>query len=127
MKRTIAACMLPALVLLALALPAPGHAAGQVTEAKLGKRVVDRRIAEETATFATGERAYLWLRVEGTGDEMLTVSWKVNDLAFPVELKINGSPWRTWANKTLHIAGDWMVTVTDSAGKTLYETRFNVR
>lgn len=121
MKRTFSACALLALVMPALAL-----AAGQVTEAKLGKRVVDRRIAGETAIFAPRGRAYLWLKVEGTSDETLTVTWKVHDLAFPVELKINGSPWRTWASKTLHIVGDWTVTVADSAGKTLHETRFKV-
>lgn len=122
MKLSFAACALVALVMPALAL-----AAGQVTEAKLGKRVVDRRIAGETTTFAPRGRAYLWLKVEGTSDETLTVNWKVHDLAFPVDLKINGSPWRTWASKTLHIVGDWTVTVTDSAGKTLYESRFQVK
>jgi len=122
MKLSFAAC-----VLLALAMPVSALAAGQVTEAKLGKRVVDRTIADETAVFARGDRAYLWLKVEGTVDELLTVDWKVNELSFPVELKINGSPWRTWASKTLHIVGDWTVTVTDSAGNTLHEGRFQVR
>jgi hypothetical protein len=122
MKLSFAAC-----ALLALAMPASALAAGQVTEAKLGKRVVDRAIADETAVFVRGDRAYLWLRVEGTVDELLTVDWKVNELSFPVELKINGSPWRTWASKTLHIVGDWTVTVTDSAGKTLHEGRFQVK
>ena len=122
MKKILAAC-----AMLALAVSAPALAEGQVTEAKLGKRVVDRRISEETATFAARDRAYLWLKVEGTNDEMLTVTWKVNDLAFPVDLKINGNPWRTWASKTLHIVGDWTVTVTDSAGKSLHESRFKVK
>ncbi len=122
MKLSFAAC-----ALLALAMPALAPAAGQVTEAKLGKRVVDRRIAGETTTFAPRDRAYLWLKVEDTDDETLTVTWKVHDLAFPVDLKINGSPWRTWASKTLHVVGDWTVTVTDSAGKTLYEGSFKVK
>lgn len=122
MKQLLAAC-----ALLGLAVTAQAFAAGQVTEAKLGKGVVDRRISQETSTFAVRDRAYLWLRVEDTNEEMLTVTWKVNDLAFPVDLKINGSPWHTWASKALHIAGDWTVTVTDSAGKTLHENRFKVK
>lgn len=122
MKILLAAC-----TMLALAAAAPALAEGRVTEAKLGKRIVDRRIADETATFAAHDRAYLWIRVEGTNDEMLTVTWKVNDLSFPVELKINGDPWRTWASKTLHIVGDWTVTVADSGGKPLHESRFKVK
>ena len=105
---------------------APAHA-GQVTEAKLGRQVVDREIADETKTFHTQEQAYLWLKVEGAADEMLTVTWKVNDLTFPTELRIGGSPWRTWASKTLHVAGEWSVTVNDAAGKTLHESRFSVQ
>ncbi len=82
-----------------------------MTDAKLGKNVVDREITDETTTFAVGEKAYLWLRVEGGTGETLTVVWKINDLEFPVDLSIGGSPWRTWATKTLHLAGDWSVTV----------------
>jgi hypothetical protein len=112
---------------LALLIPALAFAQNLVTEAKLGRNVIDRQITDETTTFAMGEKAYLWLRVEGGTDETLTVVWKVNDLEFPVELRIGGSPWRTWANKTLHIAGDWTVTVTDTAGNTLNEATLKVQ
>ncbi|HEY5931013.1 MAG TPA: DUF2914 domain-containing protein [Burkholderiales bacterium] len=122
MKKILAAC-----ALLALAVAVPAFAEVHVTEAKLGKRVVDRKITGETAIYKARDRAYLWLRVEGTNDDMLTVAWKVNDLVFPVELKINGDPWRTWASKTLHIVGDWTVTVTSSGGKTLHVARFKVK
>ncbi|HEX7811749.1 MAG TPA: DUF2914 domain-containing protein [Burkholderiales bacterium] len=113
--------------LIALPVSAPAFAAGQVTEAKLGKRVVDRRIADETSTFTARDRGHLRLKVEDTNDERLSVTWKVNDPAFPVDLKINGSSWRTWAGKTLQIVGNRTVTVTDSAGKTLHESRFKVK
>jgi predicted MFS family arabinose efflux permease len=119
--------LLAAWALLGLAVTAQAFAAGQVAEAKLGKGIVDRRISEEASSFAVRDRAYLWVRVEDTNDEMLTVTWKVNEMAFPVDLRINGSPWHTWASKTLHLVGDWTVTVTDSAGKTLHESRFKVR
>lgn len=123
MKTAFAAA--PLLVLALLALPAAG--AGKVTEAKLGTQIVDRAVSGETATFATGAVAYYWFRVEGAAGELLTVTWKVNDLAFPVELAVQGSPWRTWASKTLHIAGAWTVTVTDGSGAALHEARFTVQ
>ena len=119
--------LLAAFAMLALFVPALAFAQNLVTDAKLGRNVVDRQITDETTTFAMGEKAYLWLRVEGGTDETLTVVWKVNDLEFPVELRIGGSPWRTWANKTLHIAGDWTVTVSDAAGNTLNEASLKVQ
>ena len=112
--------------MLALFVPALAFGQNLVTDAKLGKNVVDREITEETTSFAVGEKAYLWLRVEGGTGDTLTVVWKVNDLEFPVDLSIGGSPWRTWATKTLHIAGDWSVTVSDAAGNTLNEATLKV-
>ena len=109
-----------------LTLTCAAHA-GQVTEAKLGREVVDRTLTEEVKAFKVQERAYLWMKVEDAANETLTVTWKVKDLAFPTEVKIGGSPWRTWASKTLHVAGDWSVTVTDTAGKTLHESRFTAQ
>lgn len=115
------------LATLALLVPAFACAAGTVAEAKLGKNVVDRQIADETTTFAVGEKAFLWLRVDDAAGETLTVTWKVNDQSYPATLSIGGSPWRTWANKTLYMAGDWTVTVSDSAGTTLNEAKLTVK
>ena len=122
MKKLLVLCAMLGLFVPALAFPA-----GKVTEAKLGKSVVDRRIADETATFAPGEKAYLWLKVEDAAGESLTVTWQINDQSYPATLNIGGTPWRTWASKTLHIAGEWTVTVTDAAGATLNESRFIVK
>lgn len=122
MKKLLALCAMLALLVPALAFPA-----GKVAEAKLGKSIVDRKIAGETTTFAPGEKAYLWLKVEDAAGETLTVTWKINDQAYPATLNIGGTPWRTWASKTLHIAGEWTVTVTDAAGATLNESRLTVK
>ncbi len=119
--------LLAAFAMLALFVPALAFAQNLVTDAKLGRNVVDREVTDETTTFAVGEKAYLWLRVEGGTGETLKVVWKVNDQEFPVDLRIGGSPWRTWATKTLHIAGDWTVTVTDAAGNTLNEVTLKVQ
>jgi Protein of unknown function (DUF2914) len=122
MKNFLALCALAALLV-----PALAFAAGKVTEAKLGKSVVDRMIAEEAPTFAPGEKAYLWMKVEDATGEALTVTWEINGQTFPATLNIGGSPWRTWASKTLHIAGEWTVTVSDAAGATLSESKFTVK
>ena len=98
----------------------------EVSEAKLGKGVQNREIVDEATTFAVNERAYLWLRVTG-GPGEINVTWSIGDHSDTVPLKIGGSPWRTWANKTLWQAGDWKVTVTDSAGQVLKEISFQVQ
>jgi hypothetical protein len=98
----------------------------EVSEAKLGKGVQDRMIVDETTTFAVNEKAYLWLRVTG-GPGEVNVTWSIGDHSDTVPLKIAGSPWRTWANKTLWQAGDWKVTVTDSGGQVLKEISFQVQ
>ena len=122
MKKLLVLCAMLGLFVPALAFPA-----GKVTEAKLGKSVVDRRITEETTAFAPGEKAFLWLKVEDAAGESLTVTWQVDGQTYPATLAIGGTPWRTWASKTLHIAGEWTVTVTDAAGVTLNETKFTVK
>ena len=98
----------------------------EVTEAKLGKGVQNRDIVDETTTFAVNEKAFLWLRTTG-GPGEINVTWSVGDHSDRVALKIGGSPWRTWANKTLWQAGDWKATVTDSGGQVLKEITFQVQ
>ena len=107
---------------------AEDQAAGslQVTEAKLGKGVQDRKITEEATTFAVNDKVYLWLKVTG-GPAELKVNWKVDDQTDSVALKIGGNPWRTWSTKTAFKAGDWTVTVTDAGGQALKEMKFTVQ
>ena len=111
-----------------LAFLAPGlvFAQAQVTEAKLGKDVVDRQIVDESKSFALNEKAFLWMRIEGAADETINVTWTNGENNYPVSLNIGASPWRTWSSKLLHIPGEWAVAVTDAAGRPLYETTFNV-
>jgi hypothetical protein len=111
-----------------LAFLAPGlvFAQAQVTEAKLGKDVVDRQIVDESKTFALNEKAFLWMRIEGAADETINVTWTNGENNYPVSLNIGANPWRTWSSKLLHIPGEWAVAVTDAAGRPLYETTFNV-
>jgi len=98
----------------------------EISDAKLGKGVQDREIADETTTFAVNEKAYLWLRVTG-GPGDIKVTWSTGDHSDSVPLHIGGSPWRTWANKTLWQAGEWKATVTDSNDQVLKEITFQVQ
>ncbi|MFN0315121.1 MAG: DUF2914 domain-containing protein, partial [Burkholderiales bacterium] len=111
----------------ALLVPALASSAGKIAEAKTGKAIAERKIADESTTFALGEQAYLWLKVEGAAGETLTVTWTHGDQNFPVTLNVGGTPWRTWSSKRLHLAGDWTVTVTDTAGNKLNESKITVK
>lgn len=98
-----------------------------ITEAKLGKGVVDRELTEEASVFGLNESAYLWMRVvDGEGQD-ITVTWKHGALSYGVTLSVGSNSWRTWSSKVLFLPGEWTVTVTDSTGATLYETKMTVQ
>jgi len=99
----------------------------QVSEAKLGKDVADKLLSGEDSTFAVNSKVYLWLKIAGgsMGDS-ITVIWKHEDFNYSTTLGIGGSPWRTWAWKTISVAGEWTVTVKDSEGTVLGELTFKV-
>ncbi len=99
----------------------------KVAEAKLGKGVQDREITEEASSFALNEKAYLWLRVTGGPSDPIQVTWKTGDHTDSVPLKVGSTSWRTWSSKTLWMAGDWTVTVTDAGGHVLQEVNFTVQ
>ena len=98
----------------------------KVTEAKLGKDVQNKRIVDTTTTFTVNEKAYLWMRISGGPADSITVTWKSGDQSYPSKLNVGANSWRTWSFKTLYTAGDWTVSVTDAAGKTLKEMSFKV-
>lgn len=99
----------------------------KVVESKLGKGVQDRQITEEATSFALNEKAYLWLRVSGGPADPIQVTWKAGEHTDTVPLNVGGPTWRTWSSKTLWMAGDWTVTVTDAGGQVLQEVAFTVQ
>lgn len=122
MKRLVAA-----IVSILLFVPALALSAASISEAKIGKGIVDREITEETATFALNETAYLWMRVVGGNGETVTVTWSNGEQTFDVLLSIGNDSWRTWSSKILHLQGEWTVTVTDAAGATLHQSTLTVQ
>jgi len=121
MKRIVA-------VVAALALWVPSLVwSASIGEAKLGKGIVDREIADEASMFTLDETAYLWMRVVDGENETITVTWTNGDQSFDVNLNIGSNSWRTWSSKVLYLPGQWSVKVTDSTGATLYETTMTVQ
>ena len=115
------------MMIMGLTLPGLAPAAGSIAQAKLGKGIVDREIADETSTFALNETAYLWMRVADGEGETITVTWATDGQSFDVPLPVGSNSWRTWSSKKLHVAGEWTVTVTDSAGTTLHQATLTVQ
>ena len=99
----------------------------QIVDVKLGKDVKDRVLVNEDSTFSLNSKVFLWLKVTGATSETLTITWKQGEKSYTTTLSIGGSPWRTWANKTLAKAGDWTVTITDAAGNLLKVLSFKVQ
>jgi hypothetical protein len=90
-----------------------------VAKHRFGLAIIDREIQDEIDAFYKDEIVYLWMQVEGGPGDPLLVTWSIGDFSYDVQLGIGGSPWRTWARKTLFRSGEWTVLVTDAAGNEL--------
>ena len=102
-----------------------------VAESSVATMVVDRMPSGVATTFGTDvERVYAWTRIEGAdGETTIHHVWIHGDVErADLELRIGGSPWRTWSNKAIppEWAGDWRVEVRDAAGNVLETIRFAV-
>jgi hypothetical protein len=64
--------------------------------------------------------------VKGSSMAKVVVTWKGGGDSLSTALAIGGSPWRTWAYKTVRNSGDWTVEVADSIGTVLKELSFKV-
>ncbi len=99
----------------------------QVIDARLGKDIKDRSIAEEDSSFAKDSKVFIWMKFTGGASGQITVTWKTGEYSHSTTLSIGGSPWRTWASKTVSKTGEWTVSVTDSSGNVLKEMKFGVK
>ena len=125
----------PLITLALTALLAPQVASAQSTltipESSVATMVVDRMPSGASMTFPAGtERLYAWTRVQGAaGETIIHHVWIQGDVErADIELRIGGSPWRTWSNKAImpEWTGDWRVEVRDSSGNVLETIRFTV-
>ena len=102
-----------------------------VAESALATGVANRMPTGRAMTFpADVERVYAWTRIQGAeGDTMIHHVWIHDGVErADLELRIGGSPWRTWSNKAIpsEWAGDWRVEVRDGRGNVLETIRFTV-
>lgn len=113
----------------------PGSAVAQeetsgtlaVVEARLGTDVQNKDLVGEDSSFVQNSKVYIWMNVTGGPADSIEVTWKHEDHTYATRLRIGGSPWRSWAYKTVAFAGEWTVTVTDATGNVLKEMPFSVK
>ncbi len=102
-----------------------------VSESSVATNVVDRMPTGVANMFMSSvERVYAWTRIEGAdGETMIHHVWIHEGVErADIELRIGGSPWRTWSNKAVppEWTGDWRVEVRDGEGNVLETLRFTV-
>ena len=131
MKSLMTTVMGFALVALLAPLSVSAQSGLSVPESSVATNVVDRMPIGVARTFpADVERVYAWTRVQGAdGDTTIHHVWIHGEVErADLELRIGGSPWRTWSNKAIPAewAGDWRVEVRDGRGNVLETIRFTV-
>ena len=111
--------------------PAQEPAAAVSVEAMLARSVVDR-VPQDTGTAFPADVAelVLWTRVTGAAAESaIHHVWLHGDQEVAdIELRVGGSPWRTWSRKTIPAdwTGAWHVEVRDAAGAVLKRIDFTI-
>ncbi len=120
------------MVVIGLAVPGAVRAQLSVEESAIALDVIDRMPVGSDSTFvASVGRVYYWTRVAGAeGEVAIHHVWFHGDQEMAdIELRIGGSPWRTWSNKAIvpEWTGDWRVEARDSAGNVIATIRFTVQ
>ena len=120
------------MVVIGLAVPGAVRAQLSVEESAIALDVIDRMPVGSDSTFvASVGRVYYWTRVAGAeGEVAIHHVWFHGDQEMAdIELRIGGSPWRTWSNKAIvpEWTGAWRVEARDSAGNVIATIRFTVQ
>ena len=111
--------------------PAAAPSAVSVTEAVVARSVMDR-VPQDTGSAFPADVAELILftRISGSsGADVIHHVWFHGDeQVADVELRVGGSPWRTWSRKTIPMewTGAWHVEVRDASGAILKRVDFTV-
>lgn len=120
------------MVVIGLALPGSVRAQLSVEESAIALDVIDRMpVGSDSSFVASVGLVYCWTRVAGAeGEVAIHHVWFHGDQEMAdIELRIGGSPWRTWSSKAIvpEWTGDWRVEVRDSAGNVIETIRFTVQ
>src|SRR5690242_5786064 len=98
----------------------------EVVDSKITSAVNEKEAVDSKDSFATGEKAWLWMKLKPTGEPTLRIRWSVNGTpvwtmdAVPVKLG------RTWYNKTLDVPGTWKAEILDPTDAVVKEHSFTV-
>lgn len=93
----------------------------------LGTSIQNKELSGQDSTFNVRDKVYLWMMVTGATGDSLVLTWKHGDNSYETKLSIGGSPWRTWAYKTVAAAGEWSITVSTQSGQILKTKTFTVK
>jgi len=121
----------PAAAPAAAAEPAPAAKSESVTieDLAVGTGVQDHALQGAGASFsaAAAPKVFCFCKVVTTAAPTKIVqTWFLDGKKLgDVELKVGGSPWRTWSNHTV-VPGAWKVEVTDADGKSAGSVEFTV-
>ena len=120
------------MVVIGLAVPGAVRAQLSVEESAIALDVIDRMpVGSDSSFVASVGTVYCWMRVAGAeGEVAIHHVWFHGDQEMAdIELRIGGSPWRTWSSKAIvpEWTGDWRVEVRDSAGNVIETIRFTVQ
>ena len=111
--------------------PPAAPSAVAVAEAVIARSVVDRVPQDTGAAFpADVAELILFTRITGSsGADVIHHVWFHGDeQVADVELRVGGSPWRTWSRKTIPMewTGAWHVEVRDASGAILKRPDFTI-
>jgi len=120
------------MVVIGLAVPGAVRAQLSVEESAIALDVIDRMpVGSDSSFVASVGLVYCWTRVAGAeGEAAIHHVWFHGDQEMAdIELRIGGSPWRTWSSKAIVLewTGAWRVEVRDSEGNVIETIRFTIQ
>lgn len=98
-------------------------------EAAVARDVVDRMPAETGTAFpANVGKLFLWTKITGAAEGTISHVWIHGQDETAVELRVGGSPWRTWSSRQIkpEWTGEWRIEVRNEAGEVLETIAFTI-
>jgi hypothetical protein len=103
------------------------EASFEVLAAKLTSGVQEKEPVDEKTSFTTGERGYLWLKIQPKrGEAMLRLRWSRNGEPVWTMEPVPARLGRLWYYKTFDLPGEWKVEVLDDGDKVVYAATLSV-
>jgi len=106
---------------------AEAPAQGAAAEVKAAKGVENKEPVEEGASFAAGDKVWIWSRITGAANTTVKHVWKKNgqELWF-ASLPVKGNRWTTSSRRTVQ-PGQYVVEVQGEDGSVLGSVSFDVQ